>query len=97
MSRIRLACFTVCVWIAMFVAMPKISECAEEQGTARADNGFAPVETIAEPRLDGKVLTVAAYGAIFGLLALYAFSLFKRGKDVARAAADLERRLDSSG
>ena len=57
------------------------------------DSGFQPVDLNTVETVDGKALTVIAYGIIFGVFILYALSILRRERAVEKNARRLREHL----
>jgi hypothetical protein len=67
--------------------------------STRAANapGFVPYDPVSEGQVSGALLMIAAYGAICGILGLYALSLFLRSRALAVRTRRLQERVSPGG
>jgi hypothetical protein len=100
-SRVTSARFTkLGTWVAAVLflcaisSVPIIVQAADNPAaSATDDTGFQPIDLNKVEKIDGKSLTILAYGIIFGVFVLFAASLLKREKTVEKEARELERQL----
>lgn len=74
---------------------PTVDSSDTPSGQVVDADGFVALDTTQLSTVSGKRLLISAYGSLFSILLVYAFSLYRRERAVARAAAKLEKRLQS--
>jgi CcmD family protein len=90
MMRIMTCALAVC-FIAMLVAASDL-----HAWQPPSQGGFVPVEQLGnQEQLPATPLVAAAYGAAWGAILLYVWTIWRRLARVEREIADVSRRIDA--